>query len=86
MTPQVLVAFPPESDSAEIPTTWSETAHSFQNGATNELRPIGITRKLAWPYRPDEANGLKSGLVVSNKLRQLEAGGSNLVDHNALIL
>jgi len=31
---EVLVAFPPEDDIAEIPTTWSTTAHSFKNGPT----------------------------------------------------
>src|SRR6266852_2547485 len=28
------VALPPEDDIAEIPTTWSKTAHSFKNGPT----------------------------------------------------
>jgi hypothetical protein len=32
--PEVVVAFPPEDDIAEIPTTWSKTAHSFKNGPT----------------------------------------------------
>ena len=31
---EISVAVPPESDSAEIPTTWSKTAHSFKNGPT----------------------------------------------------
>jgi len=47
---KVAVAFPSESDSAEIPTTWSKTA---------ELR---------------------------RERQVLEAGGSNLIDHNTLIL
>jgi hypothetical protein len=38
------VAFWRKDDSAEIPTTWSKTAHSFKNVQQNVLRTIGITR------------------------------------------
>jgi hypothetical protein len=31
---EISVALPPNRDIAEIPTTWSKTAHSFKNGPT----------------------------------------------------
>jgi len=66
-----IVAIPPESDIAEIPTTWSKTAHSFKNGPTKWATHNRHNPHSYWPYRPDEANGPKSGLAVSNELRQV---------------
>ena len=65
------VVVPTEGDIAEIPTTWSKTVHSSRTDQRNERRQSAQLAQVGGGTQPDEANGPKSGLVVSNELRQL---------------